>query len=200
MLRPILLFLLFGLTACSSAEWVEFHGAGGAITFADGQELTREMAAQIIEDVRVQSSAPSYRASILQMAAEHAADWKAEHPDAWQKMEISWHVDVIGPDDGDDGYATYRGTSGPASWVRIDVPDLPTLPSGVVAAYLEAETLITPYPQPLHRLALVPQAALLSYGDASLPAHFCRPLLTAIRETQLEFIRQSCAEREIELR
>ncbi len=200
MLRTLLVFTLIGLAACSAPQRLDLHAAGGAITFADGQEISRQQAAEVVADVQMHSSAPAYRASILALACEHAEKWKTEHPHAWERIEISWHIDVIGSEDGDDGYAKFRATSGPASWVDPGGSFLPVLDDGVLAVRLEAETLLTPYQQPTNALALIPQAALLAHGDRPFSASFSRPLLNAIRETQLELIRQACAKRGLKLR
>ena len=199
MLRPLFLTALAGLAACSTPQRLDLHAAGGAVTFAEGEEITREQAAAVVADVQQLTASPAYRAGIMAMAAQHAEQWKAEHPDAWQRIEISWHIDVIGPSDDRAGYAEFRATSSPASWIDPDLNFLSDVKDGVLSMYLEAETLLSSYPQPQHSLALVPQAALLAHGETSLSAHFSRPLLHAIRNTQLEYIRQVCAERNYKL-
>jgi len=179
------------LAACAGPQRIDYHLAGGAVAFADGQDIGRADAQAVVDEVARTTASPEYRARALELVAQEFEAWHLARDDGYGQLDLAWHGDVIDESQPEDGYAERRATSAPADWFAIE---LPRAPAGAVIVRLEAATALSPDEEG-YRLALVPQAAFLAVGGRSVPGELARAALQAVRRSQLELLRRACEAR-----
>lgn len=188
----LLAALLLG--SCAAPQRVDYHAAGGALAFADDAPVDREVAGAVVAEVARRSADPEYRARVLALVADHLQAWHAAG-DGFSRLDLAWDEAVIDDHRPEDGYAAHRATSAPGAWLGVEPP---RVPAGAVLVRVEAATALSPA-APRYRLAVVPQAALLAVAERSLPGELAREVLTAVRGTQLELLRDACVARGLRL-
>jgi len=189
------LLLTIGLVACSAPQRVEFHLVGGGVSFAEGQEVSRADALAIAESINHTTSTVTYQQEVLQIFKSHLERWRASQSRSWGKLELGWHEDVIGADEGDRAYAEHSALSVPADWLGVE---LPSTTGRTLAGRIETTTQVSP-DDDRHSLALLPQAAILIWGKQVVPREPIREALKMVRQTQVSLLREVCAARGLRL-